>query len=408
MDKKDLVKKISGKDEAAALPLVREMLDNSDTELFKELVSQFDYFFPFVKDNVANRFEKSVTASNYKNLYNFTEIYSSDLDKVFATAFKKFGNSDDKAKMLEILKNGSDAAKTYAARYFELSDDNIAADDLIENVFSDNEYLADACAAALGNLNDPKSYNLALSKLNSSDDFEALSGLNFFVSYMKNPPMKEIFQAFKNTGMQENFAGKIAYIKPLPVLLKENADEALAIIDSILNGLGEILPLSEVFNFELYDVLGMLSETVNSEYVSKIAVILLRAKSKFDMICSNEEYTFDEDKNTINELKDIHGLLNSLGEPFMNNMKSEVVKELKKEDKSDIISALQIIGEFEIQSAAPNILDCIYENDDEVVLCEAFAALKKISALYLITKEEALNMFSNANSSAIVENLYNS
>ncbi|MCR5260353.1 MAG: hypothetical protein K6C94_00775 [Candidatus Gastranaerophilales bacterium] len=408
MDNKDIVKKISAKDESAALPLIREMIDKSDVALFRELVGQFDYFFPFLKDNVANRFEKSLSADNYRNLYNFAEIYSSDLDKVFASAFKNFGNDDDKAKMLEYLKNGTESAKTYAARYFELSGDEIAVQDLIDNVFSENEYLADACAAALGNLNEQKSYALALDKLKSSDDFEALAGLNFFVSYLKNPPFDDIFKAFKTTGMPENFAGKIAYIKPLPVLLKENISDALPIIDSILIGLGEILPLSEVFNFELYDVLGMLSETVNSENLSKIAVILLRAKSKIEMICSNDEYTFDEDKNTINELKDIRSLLNSLGDAFWNTMKSEAVKELKKEDKSDIISALQIIGEYEIQSAAPDILDCIYENGDEVVLCEAFSALKKINALYLINKDEAVNMFSNSNSAAIVENLYNS
>ena len=263
-DLKQNVKTITSKDEKQAIVLLTEMIDNSDTDLFKELVKQSEYLFPFIIDNVCERFEKSIKASNYKNLLNFFDCYSPFYDRIFAMAVKVFGDSETKGKMLDFLKNGSTAQKTYAARYFEKEKNYFSAKNLIDNAFSDDEYLADACAAALGALNEQKSYDIALEKLQSSDDFEALKGLNFFVSYIKNPPMEDIFEALNKSGMPENFAGKIAYIKPLPQLVQEDLKNSLTVTDNILTGFGEILPLSEVFNFELYDTIGMLSETVEN------------------------------------------------------------------------------------------------------------------------------------------------
>ena len=381
------------------------MINDGDYELFQELVSLSEYLFPFVKENVLKRLEKSVCKANFKNLYKFTNCYSPDYDKVFATAFKYFGENEDKEKMLEYIKNGSLAQKTYAARYFELSKDIFAIRELIANAFSENEYLADACAAALGALNELKSYDIALAKLNSGDDFEALSGLNFFVSYAKNPPMDDIFNALKLSGMPENFAGKIVYLKPLTQLLQENFENALFVLDNILNGLGEILPLSEIFNFELFDALSYLSEINNPDHLSRISVLLLRAKYKFEMFSENDEYTFDEDKNTKNEIEEINKFLNSLDKNFWNYLKQNVVQELSQ-DKNRIISALNIIKDYNISFAVPQILETIYENEDETILCVAFDVLKTLKGLSYINKEEALSKFNNPNIKAIVESYY--
>lgn len=395
-DLKQNVKTITSKDEKQAVALLTEMIDNSDIELFQELVKQSEYLFPFIIDNVCERFEKSVKASNYKNLLNFFDCYSPFYDRIFAMAVKVFGDAETKEKMLHFLKNGSTAQKTYAARYFEKEKNYFSAKDLIDNAFSDDEYLADACAAALGVLNEQKSYDIALDKLQSSDDFEALKGLNFFVSYIKNPPMEEIFKALNKSGMPENFAGKIAYIKPLPQLIQEDLKNSLTVTDNILTGFGEILPLSEVFNFELYDTIGMLSETGEMEYSSQVASVLLRAKQKFEMLSSNEEYIFDEDKNTKEEIFAINKLLNSFGKGFWKKCEKDLLGELEQDVKR-IHSALEIIRENGIKEAVPNIIDMLYENEDETIICEGVTTLKTINGISLLDKDDILSKFENEN-----------
>lgn len=395
-DLKQNVKTITSKDEKQAIVLLTEMIDNSDTDLFKELVKQSEYLFPFIIDNVCERFEKSIKASNYKNLLNFFDCYSPFYDRIFAMAIKVFGDSETKGKMLDFLKNGSTAQKTYAARYFEKEKNYFSAKNLIDNAFSDDEYLADACAAALGALNEQKSYDIALEKLQSSDDFEALKGLNFLVSYIKNPPMEDIFEALNKSGMPENFAGKIAYIKPLPQLVQEDLKNSLTVTDNILTGFGEILPLSEVFNFELYDTIGMLSETGENEYSSQIASVLLRAKQKFEMLSSNEEYIFDEDKNTKEEIFAINKLLNSFGKSFWKKCEKDLLGELEQDIKR-IHSALEIIRENEIKEAVPNIIDMLYENEDETIICEGVTTLKALDGISFLDKDDILSKFENEN-----------
>lgn len=404
-DIKQKVKNITAKDENKAVEIITEMINSSDTELFQELVNQSDFLFPFIKDNVCKRFEKSLRASNYKNLLNFLNIYSPDYDRVFVSALKVFGQEEIKPVMLELLKNGNLAQKTYATRFYELSPDLFAVKELINNAFDDDENLADASAAALGKINEQKSYMIALEKLNDSDDFEALKALNFFVSYIKNPPMKNIFEALKKSGMPENFAGKIAYLTPLPRLIKEDLGNALIVIDNIVTGFGEILPLSQVFDFELYDVFGILSELCSGDFKSRIATVLLRAKSKFATICGNDEYTFDEDKNTKEELKEIFELLNSFGDGFWSHLKSLVPQELN-EEKNRVLSALEVIKDFDIKSAVPQILDMIYENEDETVICEGLSALKQFEALSYTNKEEIIAELKNETIKAIVESYY--
>ena len=46
-DIKQQVKKITAKDERQAVEALTGMIDNADVEMFKELVAQSDYLFPF-------------------------------------------------------------------------------------------------------------------------------------------------------------------------------------------------------------------------------------------------------------------------------------------------------------------------------------------------------------------------
>lgn len=399
------VKIITSKDEKQAVVILSEMIDNSDIKLFEKLVSQSEYLFPFIIDNVCKRFEMAITAGNYKNLLNFFDCYSPFYDKVFVSAVKIFDDNEVKAKMQNFIKNGSIAQKTYAARYFEQEKNYFVVKDLADNAFSDDEYLADACAAALGALNELKSYDFALEKLQSPDDFEALKALNFFVAYFKNPPMNDIFNALKKSGMPENFAGRIAYLKPLPLFIRDDFKNSLTLTDFILSGLGEILPLSEVFVFELYDAIQMLYQSDDCDYSSQVALILLRAKQKFNLLMTNEEYTFDEDKNTKEEISAIWHLLNSFDKSFWKNCEKIIQYELQQ-DKQRIHSALEIIKEYNYTNFIPNIIDMIYENDDETLICEGVLTLKSLNGLSYLDKDDILAKFDNENLKIISEECF--
>ena len=86
-------------------------------------------------------------------------------------------------------------------------------------------------------------------------------------------------------------------------------------------------------------------------------------------------------------------------------MKSLVPQELA-EEKSRALSALGIIKEFDIKSAVPNILDMIYETDDETLICEGLSALKQFDALSYTDKNEILSEIKNETIKAIIESYY--
>ena len=72
----DNLKKLTGKNPKDFEPVAYSLINNSDTELFRELVEKDDFLFDFVKQNVAFRLEKVCNESNFLNLLNFLKYYS--------------------------------------------------------------------------------------------------------------------------------------------------------------------------------------------------------------------------------------------------------------------------------------------------------------------------------------------
>ena len=71
----DNLKKLTGKNPKDFESVAYGLINNSDTELFSELVSKEDFLFDFVKHNVADRLAKVCNESNYLNLLNFLKYY---------------------------------------------------------------------------------------------------------------------------------------------------------------------------------------------------------------------------------------------------------------------------------------------------------------------------------------------
>lgn len=394
-----------GKNETQAQEAANYLINTADKTLFKMLVDKSDFLFEFVRNNINKRIQKATNKNNFMNILNFFDIYSPCYDDLFASILSFHANQDLTDEIYEFLEKGSTAQKTYAAKYFSYIPDTIALEILNKYAFYEDEHLSFNSAEALGQMQDDISYNIALGYLNSEDEFEKLKAVKFFTAYGKNFPLKDIFKTMQNSKMPENIAGQIPYMESLLSLLKSDYKlETLYTIDNIINGLGEILCLSDIFQFELYEVLEYLIKTnkTPNEYQSKIAQVLLSALVKFNIFNENQEYTFDEDKNTKEEIISIFKLLQNEKEEFWNLQKELVISELKI-SYNRILAALPIIKEYTLINAIP-ILKNLINDQNETLVCEVVATLKTLNA---ISKEEIKLISSNIknpNIKAIIEN----
>jgi len=297
----DFIKKLSGKNKGEYEQAAKEMIDNADAALFKELVDSDDFLFDFVKQNVANRLANVCNETNYKNLLKFFDYYSPFYDDFIVSTLAKYADEDLTDEILEIFETGTAPQKTYCAKYFFYIQDPLALELLRENSYTDNDSLNANCAATLGAFHDEIAYNTAIEKLKSTDEFESLSAVKFLVMYGDKKALPELISAMKNSTLAENIAGEIPYLESIFEILSQNLSDGLLVLNNIINGLGEILGLSCVFDYEMFDIFERLIRNAGE---SKIAVVLLNAEEKFNMLTENDEYLFDEDKNTKNEIHD--------------------------------------------------------------------------------------------------------
>ena len=400
------LKNLTGKDEQKAQEAACFLVDNISIDLFKALVEKTDFLFDFVRNNVAKRITKAVNKDNCLNLIKFFDVYSSYYDDLFASILAKHANQDVTDEIFELLDKGNNSQKAYAAKYFSFIPDTVAIELLSKYAFSDDEALSYNCAEALGQMNDDISFGIALSNLNSEDDFEQLKAVKFFVAYGRDYPFNEIFIALKKSKMPENIAGQIPYMVSVCELLNSNQlENALVVLDNILSGLGEILPLSDIFQFELFEALEFLMKRNKQEnsLSGKIAEILLKALAKFKLFTENPEYIFDEDKDTKYEISSIYKLMQTYGSEFWNKQKMFMLAELESSDDR-VLEALSIVVEFNLTEAADNIKKLL-ERESEIVVCEALSTLKQIGCLDGVDISAVSSKIKNDNIKAVIENL---
>lgn len=377
------LKKLTGKNGYEAV--VCHLINDCDTELFKELVESEDFLFDFVKQNVSTRISKVINENNYKNLIEFLKFYSPSYEDVIVSALVEFADEDLTDLMLEKFENGILNEKIYCAKFFGMIQDPLSYNFLLKNAFSSDEYLAQNCALSLALWKDETSYNQALEMLKSEDEFEKLSGVKFLSVYGDKSALPQIFDAMKTSSMAENIAAEIPYIENIFELLDKNYENALLVLNYIISGLGEILPLSIVFDIQLYDVFDKL---INNQD-SKSAIVLLNAQEKFETLTENDEYLFDEDKNTKNEIFDIKNLIQN-----SKNLHKYINDELN-ENSAFVFTALDFAED------TIKIRELLNSNNQTIVL-KSVEVLKKLGALDENIKTVALEKISDDNIRSII------
>lgn len=385
----DLIKKLTGKNQADYEQAAAHIINNADSKSFEELVSKEDFLFDFIKQNVAKRLEHACNKENYKNLLSFLSYYSSSYADFISNTLAKFADDEVLSKMKELLNHGNDSEKCYAVKFYSYNKDNGVIDTLKKYAFSEDEQLAFNSALALSSMGDKTSLDLAVEKLNSDDDFEVLSGVKFISAYGEKSLLNKIFEIMKKSSVSEYIASEIGYMESLLKLLNsEHYSDTLIAIYNILQGLGEIIPLSNVFAFQLYEVFERL---IFCEPNSKNAVILLTAKNKFNQLTENDEYLFDEDKNTKEEVNAIKDLLNNNLDDDLDNF---IAPELN-ENSDFIYPALDLIKHGKL---IRNLLS----SKNQTIILKTLETLKNINDLTQEDKNKALENITDKNIKAII------
>lgn len=387
----DLIKKLTGKNPSEYEPIAKAMIDNSDLELFSKLVEQDSFLFDFIKDNVAKRIQKACNKDNYVNLLDFLGIYSPSYDTVIAEVLHNFGGEVIFPRMKDIFLNGNDSQKAYAVKYFSFANPDLVKEllpELRESAKSDFEPLVINSVEVLSLLNDNLSKREALLKLVSNDDFEKYNAVKFLVTYGAKDSLPEIIKAMKQSGFSENIASEIPYLISLKELLESDYENGLLVLANIVNAIPEIISPSAVCS---YDLVSAFEYILSKPLESASAVVLRMAKDKFNEFVSNEEYLFDLDKNTKDEIKSINNMLQNLNSSELN---SYLYDELY--DESDFVFfALDYADEIEE-------LETLLESKNQTLVLKVITLLKEKGLLNPKHKDLALNHVTNSDIRTII------
>lgn len=385
----DYVKKLTSKNQSDFELAANHIIDNAEVSVFSELVEKDDFIFDFIKQNVAKRLEHACNRDNYSNLLKFLNFYSPSYEDFIARVFAKFADEKTKNELKNLFLNGTIEQKTYVAKYYAFANDESVIDKLTEYAFEDNEALALNSAFALSSLGDRISVNIALDLLNSDDDFKVLSAVKFLSVYGEKSAINIIFDAMKKSSVAEYIACEIGYLESFISLLNSNYyEDALLALINILNGLGEIVAIRDIFTFQLYEVFEYL---MNEQPNSKNITVLLTAQNKFNQLTENDEYLFDEDKNTKDEVYQIKKLLNDNLDDDLINL---VVPELN-ENSPLVYSALDLVNE-------PLVMKPLLTSTNQTLLLKVLEVLKSLNSLEDDDKNLALNNVIDENIKSVI------
>ena len=190
---------------------------------------------------------------------------------------------------------------------------------------------------------------------------------------------------------------------------EETKTLALEALDSVISGLPEVLPLSNVLVYNLYeciDTLLKITENEENYLTGKYAQILLRARTKFETLANNEQYTFDEDKETLEEIKHIHNILQLRDETFWDDMTYLLLEELISQDFNRKANAISTVAELDLKIAGEKLVNIIRnQSTPEVILCQAVYAIQSLEYVEAIPElKRLLIRINDPNRSAIIQN----
>lgn len=410
--KNKLVEDLLKKDKKISQDAANKIIDTADLDAWVYLVENIDYIMDFIKRNATQKLFMACNTQNISNLFEFLDYHSPDLDEFVASAFAEFCNEEIMDAMSELLKNGTNQQKAYAAKFFSIVTTPEMSEVLFETSKSDYSPLADNCAVALGALEDKKSYEYYLELLSDEDEWKVLTAAQFLSLYGDKRVILPMLRAMSKSTMSEHIAGEIASFEKLFMLFRDKNPEIQALslecFDNILSGIVQIWSLNALFSFEVKACVNTLFELLKEDgsFKTQYSQLLLKAKNRLEFYNNNDEYKYDEDKNTLQELDEICNLLNSYAESFWEAQIDNIFEELDSENQKRKIAALNLISDMKIDYATQELIKKL-NTDDEKMLCEIIITLSNIGGVSQISdKDTILSKIENTTLKAIVENIF--
>lgn len=390
----DLIKKLTGKNPAEYEVVAKNLVDNSDTALFEKLVKQDSFLFDFIKNNVAKRIRLACNKDNYSNLLNFFDYYSPSYDSMMAETLYEFGGVELLPAVKEIFFHGNEVRQAYALKFFSLIPEEYIKD-LVPHfrhaAKSDFEPLSINAIELLSILKDEELKQEAINKLNSDDEFEQYDAVKFLVTYKASDCLDLILNTMKKSSFSENIAAEIPYLVSIDELLTKDFDSAILVLCNIINAIPEIISPSVVLDYNIYYIL---EDLYLNKLTSTSAVLLRLAKDKFAQLTENEEYLFDCDKNTKDEIAALNNLLK-----YANNSKLEsLYYEELYEESSFVFFAIDFIEDIQE-------LEALLDSKNQTLVLKVLTILKNKQALKEEHKTAALSIISKDELKEVVKAL---
>ena len=388
----DLFKALTGKNPAEFEQAAKILVDTPDVELFKKLVKQDDFLFDFIKSNVAKRIKNACNKHNYLNLLKFFDFYSPSYDSTFAEILYEYGGEDLLSEIKNLFLSGNDSNKAYALKFLSLIPKG-KIDDLLpeirEAAKSEDENVSNNAIEVLSHNKDTVSKDFAVKQLEAEDEFEQYNAVKFLVTYGAKDVLPKIFSVMKKSSFSENIAAEIPFLVDLETLLESNMEGALLVLCNIVNAIPEIISPSAAIDYNLLEIF----ENLYYDNLTSSSALLLRmAKEKFEALEENEEYLFDCDKNTKDEISNINNFLKGIN---VNKLNSLLYDELY-EDSDFVFFAVDYINDIEE-------LETLLDSSNQTLLLKVLTTLKEKQALNSSHKEQALRHITSDDIKQIVE-----
>ncbi len=374
----DLLKKLTGKNSDEYESVAKHLVDSADTDLFEKLVKQEDFLFDFVKNNVASRIKNACNKENYLNLMKFLDYYSPSYDGVIVETLYNYGGLELLPAMKEIFINDDAGKKAYAAKYFSLVPrENLEELLPVIRKMAESEFepLSINSIEILSKMKDEEFKNNALKMLDSDDEFEQYNGVKYLVSYKAIEALPKIIEVMKKSSLSENIASEIPYLVPVEDLVK--SEDGILVLCNIVSAIPEIIPSSAVLDYDLFSIF---EDLYLNNLTSSSAVLLRLAQDKFAELAGNDEYLFDCDKNTKEEIYAINQLLVGIDSYKLKNL---LYDELY--DSSDFVFfAVDYVNE-------PEELEALLDSTNPTLVLKVLSRLKERQQLTQAHKDLAMN-----------------
>jgi len=408
---------LTSKDRNIALAAAKHIIDNSDMAAWTCFVQNSDNIFDFIKQNIAKHFAEVIDEDNYMNLFNLFKIHSFDWDECLIQILLRFSylNHELNDKMLDLLQNGTEDEKAYAAKFFSFIPNEKANYYLFEAYSVNYEPLKYNAARALGDAGDMYSYDYYLNKLSAEDDWEKIDAAQFLQWYGNKKAFEPLLNSMKNSAMPEHIAGDIAMLVNISEHFNSSnsvhKELSLDCYQYLVDSLAEIWPLSTILDFEIYDcvqeLINLVNAPENNNLKSRYAALLLKTRYQLETFCNNDEYKFNEDKKTLQVLDDILELLLEGGKYFWDYCVSLLEEELQNNSDSRIIFAAELIGLLNIGAYVDKIKDMLINLEySEDVIFKLVLTLDMFKDFEGLNKDAILNKLEDINKKMVIQQAF--